>query len=139
MASFDPAIPQAQPNQNVAAKSLDDRQTFPRHAFSRLLPVLRMGVERAFAQPIQYLADQRKALFDLAHTDPDARIDVTLIQDRYVKKQTVIRRIGEGPARVEGSAGGAADETSGGILFGQGGFEHAGIDGPVLQRRGVVV
>src|SRR5258708_33578996 len=37
VASFDPTIPQPEPNQDVAAKPLDDR-----HAFPRLPPVPRM-------------------------------------------------------------------------------------------------
>ena len=37
MAAFDPAIAQAQPDQNVAAESLDDGETFPCQTFLRQL------------------------------------------------------------------------------------------------------
>src|SRR5438105_13905311 len=37
MASLDPTIPQAEPNQDIAAKSFDDRHAFPRAA--ELLPL----------------------------------------------------------------------------------------------------
>jgi hypothetical protein len=128
MASLDPAIPQAEPNQDVASKPLDDR-----HAFTPLPPMRRMRSHRALGKAVQYLVDQGETLLNLAHADPDARVDITLIQDGYLNALAVIRRIGKGPARVEASAGGAADVAAGGILFGQCRFEHAGIDGAILQ------
>jgi hypothetical protein len=133
-ASLDPAIAHAQPGQNVAAKSLDDGHAFP--GFSQLVGLRPQG---ALRQPVQYLVDQRETLLDLAHANPDPGVDVALVQHRDLELQAVIGRIGQGPARIEGSAGGAADIASRGILFGQCGCEHAGIDGAVLQRRRVVV
>src|SRR5579872_4151754 len=127
MASFDQTIPQAEPNQNVATKSLDDR-----HAFPRITKLIRLFPQWSFGNPVQNLVDQRKALLDLADTDPNARIDVALIQDGYLKAQAIVWRIGKGPARVEGSAGGAADVAAGGILFGKCGVEHTGIDRAIL-------
>src|SRR5258708_19750892 len=114
VASFDPTIPQAEPNQNVAAKSLDDR-----HGFPRLTKLARLCPQRAFAKPVQHLVDQGEALLNLPHTDPDARIHITLIQDSYLKAQAIIRRLAKGPARVDVSTGRAAHEASDRILLDQ--------------------
>ena len=133
MTAFDPAIPQAQPDQDVAAKSLDDRHTFPCHTFPHLPPMPRMRAQRALGKLPDDLVDLRNTLLDLTHADPDACVDITFIQNRDLEAQPVIGRIGEGPARIEGSAGRAADVTSGGILPGQRRHEHAGIDGAILQ------
>src|SRR5258708_8162778 len=134
VAAFDQAVAQAKPDQNVAAKSLDDRHAFPRLSKS---PCIRS--QRAFGKSIKNLIDQRKRLLDLAYPDPDPRVDVALIQHRHFKAQNIIWRIGKGAPRVEGAAGGAADKTAGGILSGQCGLQHAGIDGAILQRSSVVV
>ncbi len=103
MASFDPTIPQAEPNQYVAAKPFDDRHTFP-----GLPKLVRLCSQRAFGNPVQYLVDQGEALLNLTHTNPDARIDISLVQNGYLKAQAVIRWINKGSARVEGSSGRAA-------------------------------
>jgi hypothetical protein len=134
VASFDPTIPQAEPNQNVAAKPLDDR-----HTFSRLAKLARLCPQRAFGKPIQYLVDQGEALLNLTHTNPDARVDISLVQNGYLKAQAIIRRISKGFARVEGSSGRAAYLASRCILFGQYRLEHSRIDRTILQRCGVVV
>src|SRR3981081_2906171 len=91
-ASLDPAILQANPNQNVAAKSLDDG-----HAFAGFAKLLHLSPQWAFRKPVQDLIDQGKTLLKLAHANPDARVDITLSQDRYLKAQAVIRRIGKVP------------------------------------------
>ena len=120
--------------QNVAAESLDDR-----HAFARLHPVRRFGEQRSLRKYVQYLVDQGKRLLDFAHADPDARVDVALVQHRYLEAQAVVGWIGKRAARVERSAGRAADIAPGGVLPGQCLREHAGIDGAILQRGSVVV
>jgi hypothetical protein len=53
VASFDPTIPQAEPNQNVAAEALDHRHAFP---WLPLMPG--MCARRTFGKPLQYLVDQ---------------------------------------------------------------------------------
>src|SRR3954451_17430538 len=53
VASLDPAVPQAQPNQNVAAESLDDS-----HAFARLRQMANFYSRRPLGKPAQYLVDQ---------------------------------------------------------------------------------
>ena len=58
------------------------------------------GFDRPARQPIEDLRDQRQALLDFADADPDARIDVTLLQQRNVELQLVIGRIGEIAAGV---------------------------------------
>jgi len=58
----DPTIPQAEPNPVLAAKSLDDRHTFPRLTSWPLLPAT------GLRKPVQYLVDQGETLLDLTHT-----------------------------------------------------------------------
>src|SRR5579859_4531449 len=134
MASLDPAVPQTEPDQNVTAKSFHDRQALP-----RLFPGSGKNPRRSLGKPLQYLIDQRKRLLDLAHPDPNACIDVALVQYWHFKVQIIIGWIGKGSPRIECAARGSPDIAAGGILSGQCGFEDAGIDGAVLQRSGVVV
>jgi len=94
-ASLDPAILQANPNQNVAAKSLDDG-----HAFAGFPKLLYFCPQWAFRKPVQDLIDQGKTLLKLAHANPDARVDIPLIQDRYLEAQAVIWRVGKANAGV---------------------------------------
>src|ERR1700730_13256743 len=108
VATVDAAVPQAKPDQNVAAEPLDDR-----HAFARLHSVRRFGSQWPFGKPVHDLANQGKRLLDFAHADPDARVDVALVEDRYLEAQAVVRRIDERPPRVERSAGRAADIAAG--------------------------
>src|SRR5581483_11197572 len=96
MAALDPVAAQAKPDQYVATKSFDHR-----HAFVRLWPWLERNSRRSFGKLVQDLIDQRKRLFDLAHPDPDARVDVALAQNRHVEAQGVIGRVGEILAGVE--------------------------------------
>ena len=63
MASFDQAVAQAEPDQHVAAKSLDDG-----HALA--LPRAAAGTsarDGPSGKPVQDLIDQRKRLLDLAY------------------------------------------------------------------------
>src|SRR4051794_13681721 len=134
VASLDLTVPQAEPNQNVAAEPLDDS-----HAFARLRTMPNVYSRRPPGKPVQYLVDQCKGLLDLAYANPDARIDIALVQHGHLKAQAIVGRVGEGAARIEGASGRPADVAAGGILPGQCGFEYAGIDGAILQRCGVVV
>jgi len=133
-ATVDNAVAQAEPDQDVATKALDDR-----HAFVRPWPRPDRGSQRSFGQLVQDLVDQRQTLLDLAHPDPDPGVDIALGQDRDLEAQAIIGRIGEALARIEGSSRRATDITAGGILPGQGRFEDPGIDGAILQRCGVVI
>ena len=134
MAAFDHAVAQAQPDQDVAAKALDDR-----HALARPRPRCDRGSQRSFGQLVQDLVDQRQTLLDLAHPDPDPRVDIALAQDRHLEAQAIIGRIGQRLACIEGSSRRAADIAAGGVLPGQSGRENPGIDGAILQRRGIVI
>src|SRR4051812_37286548 len=134
MASFEAAIAQADPDHPPAAKSLDNR-----HALARLASMLHSDTRRAFGKPGQYLVDQRKALFNLAHPDPDPRVDVALMKKLNLNAQTVVGGITKRPPGIEDWPGGAADKTACRILLCQCRLKHAGIDGAVLQGRGVVV
>src|SRR5215217_4606328 len=80
VASFDQAIAQTQPDQDVAAESLHDR-----HPLAHLPAKRDVLVCRTFGKPAQDLLDQRKALLDFTYPDPDARVDVALAEDRHVE------------------------------------------------------
>ena len=53
VAPFDLSIPQAEPNEDVAAKSLDDG-----HTFTGFPNWVRLCPQRALGKPVQYLVDQ---------------------------------------------------------------------------------
>src|SRR5438552_9749892 len=128
VASFDQAVAQAQPDQNVAAESLHDR-----HALAHFPSKWDFFAYRAFGKPAQDLLDQRQALLDFAHPDPDPRIDVALAENRHLETQAVVGRIGQRLACIERAARGAADIAAGGILLGERLPERSGIDGTILQ------
>src|SRR6185312_6681708 len=73
---------EAQPRQDVAAKSFRER-----HAFAGLAGELDVGVDIALRQPVENLIDQRQTLLDLADADPHARIDVAGFEHRYLERQ----------------------------------------------------
>ena len=100
------------PGQNVPAEALSESDPF-----SSILGC-RLGKDShaSSRQPAEDLLDQRDALFDLSKADPHARIDVTAVEDRHVKFEFVVRRIGKRFARIERTAGGAADIAAGPVL-----------------------
>ena len=76
MAALDGAVRvEANAGENVAAKTLDQRQTLARLAGA--------GDRRprfAGGQAVEYLVDQAEALLDLADPDPHPRVDVALAE-----------------------------------------------------------
>ena len=123
-----------QPDEDVAAEALDQRQ-----ALAGVRRVAELGADRARRQPLEDLLDQREALLDLADADPDARIDVALVEHRHLEGELVVGRIGQALPRIEGAARGAADIAAGAELPRQRRREMPVVDGAVLQRGGVVV
>src|SRR5690606_37611420 len=104
MAARDPAAsPQPQPDQDIAAKALDEGQSFALSAGAGV------DANRPAGQAVENLLDQREALLDLADADPDAGIHVALRADRHLEAQRVVRRIGEHLPRIESAARRTAD------------------------------
>ena len=125
-----------QPDQHVAAEAFDQRHALAGRA-RRPAASARSG---AAGQPVEDLLDQRQALLDLADADPDARIDVALLEHRHLEAQLVVGRIAgrrgarrsRGPRRGRHSRRRRTARASAGV-------EDAGGDGAILQRGGVVV
>ena len=115
MAAFDPC-------RRAAAARPECRRGIPRPCAMpsrRALGGVSIARRRAAGKPVQDLVDQRQTLLDLAHPDPDPRIDVAFVQDRHLEMQDRHRADRRGPARVEGAPRGAADKAAGGELLGQ--------------------
>src|SRR5437660_12669418 len=116
MAARDPAVAiEAKPGQDIAAESFGETETFAN------LPSLGANPQRALRQPGQNLLDQDDALLDFADPDPDARIDVAAVEHRNLELESVVGRIGDRPAGIEGAAAGAAHIAAGPELACQGG------------------
>src|SRR5260370_29351291 len=107
MAARDPAVAiEANPSQDIAAESFGETETFAN------LPSRGTNPQRCLRQPGQDLLDQGDALLDLADPDPDAGIDVAGVEHRNVELESVVGRIGDRPARIEGAAPGPAHITA---------------------------
>src|SRR3982074_1137495 len=89
-------IIEPQPHQDVAAKSLDES-----HAFTCSCRKIR--ADRAVWNSRENLFQQRDRLFHFANPDPDAGVDVALLENRYSEVELVIGRIGKRPARIKGA------------------------------------
>jgi hypothetical protein len=117
------------PDQHVATESLSESDTF--------IDIRGCGPRRdpdgSSWQAAEDLVDQGDALLDLSKADPDARIDVTRVEDRYVKFEFVIWRIGERFTRIERTAGGAADIAAGPVLTGKSGLTRWLVSGRYLS------
>src|ERR1700682_1067949 len=110
MAARDPSgIVEPQPDQNVAPENFDER-----HALAG--PRGKIHPDWAARNPNQDLFYQRERLFHFANTDPNAGVDVALLEGRHLEAELVIRRIGKCPARIEGAPGGTADIAPGAEL-----------------------
>src|SRR6478672_7872449 len=105
MAALDAAV-RAQPNpdQNVAAKALDQSE-----ALAWLASAGDLGPNLARRHAVQDLGDQSEALLDFANSDPDSCVDIPLLENGRLEFEPVIGRVGEIAARVEGSPGRAPD------------------------------
>ena len=91
-------------------------------------------------RPVQDLLDQRQALLDLADPDPDPRIDVALVRapaPRSAGCHRADRQASAARRRIGPRRGRHSRRRH--IACASAGFEHAGIDGAILQRGGVVV
>jgi hypothetical protein len=117
------------PDQHVATESLSESDTF--------IDIRGCGPRRdpdgSSWQAAEDLVDQGDALLDLSKADPDARIDVTRVEDRYVKFEFVIWRTGERFTRIERTAGGAADIAAGPVLTGKSGLTRWLVSGRYLS------
>jgi hypothetical protein len=114
MAPLDPAIAQAEPDHDISAKSLDDRNTF-----LRLPNMARMCSQRSLRKPVQDLIYERKGLLNFAYSNPNASVYITLIENWNFEAQAIVRRIGESPPRVESSTGRSANVAANSILCGK--------------------
>ena len=104
-----PSSVKPQPDQDIAAEAFDQRQPF-----ARCTGWLREDI--ALRQAGEDLLDQRQALLDFADADPDAGIDVAVLQNRNLEPQPVVRRVRPIAPRIESAARGAADIAAGAEL-----------------------
>src|SRR4029079_19063240 len=89
--------------------------------------------------PAQDLLEEPDALLDLADANPYPRIDVAILADRNIEVEFPVRSVADVTARIEGTAGRAADIPAGAKAACQGGLQNSGGDGAILERGGVVV
>src|SRR3984957_13925232 len=87
---------QAQRDEDIASKSLDQR-------IALAFPATRgdFSARRAARQAGENLVEDFEALFDLADANPDPRVDIALREQRNLKSQFVVRRLGEAAPRHE--------------------------------------
>src|SRR5882672_11048745 len=129
-----PAIhPDAHAHENIAAKGLDQGRALTGR---RRRPG---GPDLSRRQPTQELGKHPEALTDLVHAHQQARVDVARGPHLEVEIEPIVGRIGEGLARIEGAARGAADEAAGRVLPNELRGDEAGGNGAVLQRRHRIV
>src|ERR1041385_8378340 len=129
-----PIRAEAQPDEHIAAETLDERQAFVHFALVR-----NFDHKRPIRKAFQYLFDQAEALLDFPNAHPDARVDIALVENRHLELQRVVGRIARRAARIDGAARGAADIAAGAELPRKLALEDAGGYGAVLQRGGIVV
>src|SRR5216684_823761 len=109
-----PAVyPDAHAHENIAAEGLDQGGALTGR---RRRPG---GSDLSRRQPSQELGKDPEALADLIHAHQQTCIDVACGPHLEVEIQPVVGRIGEGLARIEGAARGAADEAAGRVLPGE--------------------
>src|SRR6185295_10447087 len=97
----------AHPAEDVAAEPFDQCRAFPRRRPKR-------DLHRPSRQAREDLLDEAEAFFDFADADPDTRIDVSGLYDRYVELQVTVGRVPGVSPRVEVTARSAPDEAAGG-------------------------
>ena len=101
-----------QPHQDIAAETLDQRD-----------PLAGLRTHRCANQTVRKssknLTDQRQALLNFTEADPDAGIDIALLEKWDFEGQAVIGRISECAARVKVPPGSAADIPAGTELLRQ--------------------
>src|ERR1700678_1269117 len=102
MATADPIAVDPHPDQHVAAETFGKAQSFA-------AGLVELGSDRPFRQTLDELIDQRQALLDFADADPDAGVDVALVQHRHAKLKAIVGRISRSFARVASAAAGAPD------------------------------
>src|SRR6185369_15422265 len=101
----------AQPDEHIAAETLDERQAFAHFALVR-----NFDHKRLIGKAFQYLFDQAEALLDFANAHPDARVDIALRKHRHIELQRAVRRIAGRAAHIEATSRGAADIAAGAEL-----------------------
>src|SRR5262249_60056526 len=92
------------------------------------------GSDRAHGQTRQHLLDQTHALLDFTDANPDAGIDVSIIEHGNIEFELVIRRIGQYLARIEGAAARAPYISAGAKPARKLKRENTGRGGTVLER-----
>ena len=131
-----PSCAKLDPCQNIAAKALNQRDAF---ACVDLESRRQGSSDWTGGQLPQNLIDDRHALLDLAHADPEAGIHVTVFQHRHFELQRVVRGIARRPSRIERPSRSPPDVASSPELSRERRFKDARPDGAVLQRRRVVI
>src|SRR5216683_4476090 len=134
MYAGEPAVGgKAHAHEDIAAERLDQGRALARRECRRL------AANGARRESVEQLADDANALSDLVQADHQASIDVAGRARPEAEVRAIVRRIGEGLARVEGASRCAADKATRGILADQGRRNDAGGDGAILQRgQGIV-
>src|SRR5579863_9146138 len=106
VAAADAAAVDPDPDQYVAAETFGKGQSFAAGLVDR-------GGDRPRWQTLDKLVDQRQTLLDFADADPDAGVDVALVQHRHVKINAIIGWISRRFARIESAATGAPHISAG--------------------------
>src|SRR5882724_8527647 len=113
MATRNPCpIVEPQPDENITPESFDEGDAFARSC-GKMCP------DRTVRNPGENLFHQRERLFHFANPDPDAGIDIPLLENRHREVELVVRRIGKRPARIETAPGCAPDIAPGAELKGE--------------------
>ena len=100
---------------------------------------LRPGTNGAAGQIIEQLANESDRLLDLQDSDPQPRVDITVLANRNIERQRVIGRVAWGTACIEISARSTADVTAGAECTCKFGGKDSRRGGSVLQRGRIVV
>src|SRR5579883_3517119 len=133
MAMGDSALLDPYRGEHVAAKAFCKTQTF---AVACRFDGPR---DRTIRHPRNYLVHERKALFDLANTNPDTRIDVAIRQHGNSELQLIVGRVAKRFAHIEVTAAGATYIARRAEFPGVVGANNAGRNRAILQRGRVVI